>query len=105
MAFFDIVLRTSGSLHPGGDPDDFISTHTCVIRCTRDRDGKVFKVGRVKAYRIHAGLAPESGESVFDVCDAHSQEMGFERIKGTPFHGLSMDRVVPTLGDLLRPGM
>jgi hypothetical protein len=30
--------------------------------------------------------------------------MGFERIKGTPFHGLSMDRVVPTLEDLLRPG-
>jgi hypothetical protein len=32
-------------------------------------------VGRVKAYRIHAALARESGESVFDVCDAHSQAM------------------------------
>jgi hypothetical protein len=214
MAFFDIVLRTSGSLHPGGEPDDFISTHAGVIRCTRDRDGKVFKVGRVKAYRIHAGLAREAGESVFEVCDARSQEMcevydalfdpdddlnpeirdqfeaidsdvlvldyvllsprwrglklgllaarkvidllgggcglavsriaplhpdaeefkampagwiprhggvderraatarlrrhfrrmGFERIRGTRFHGLSMDRIVPTLEDLLRPG-
>jgi hypothetical protein len=215
MAFFDIVLRTSGSLHPGGGPDDFISTHTGVIRCTRDHDDKVFRVGRVKAYRIHAGLAREAGESVFEVCDAHSQEMhdvyaalfdpgednltpeirdqfeafdsdilmldyvvlsprwrglklgllaarkmidllgggcgltvsriaplnpdavefravlpgwiprhggveerraatvslrrhfrrmGFERIKGTRFHGLSMSRIVPTLEDLLRPG-
>jgi hypothetical protein len=75
MAFFDIVLQTQGSLHPGGDPDDFISTHTGVIRCTRDRDGKVFKVGRAKAYRIHADLAREAGESVFEVCDAHSQQM------------------------------
>jgi hypothetical protein len=30
--------------------------------------------------------------------------MGFERIKGTRFHGLSMARGVPTLEDLLRPG-
>jgi hypothetical protein len=75
MAFFDIVLRTSGSLHPGGEPDEFISTHTGVIRCTRDRDDKVFRVGRVKAYRIHAGFARQAGESIFAVCDARSQEM------------------------------
>jgi hypothetical protein len=215
MAFFDLILRTSGSLLPGGEPDDFISTYTGLIRCTRDRDGKVFRVGRAKAYRIHAGLAREAGEPVFDVCDAHSQEMqevyaglfdpedddlsqavrdqfdafdsdvlvldyvllsprwrglklgllaarkmidllgggcglvvsrigplnpdagefskvpagwiprhgsgdgeraakrklrrhfrrmGFERVKGTRFHGLSMARIVPTLEDLLRPG-
>jgi hypothetical protein len=214
MAFFDIVLRTSGSLHPGGEPDDFISTHTGVIRCTRDHDDKVFRVGRVKAYRIHTGQAREADESLFAVCDAHSQEfsevyealfdpaeddlrpairrrfeavdsdilvldyvlliprwrglrlgllaarkvidllgggcgltvsriaplnpdaeefrgvpagwiprhgsvderraatmklrrhfrrMGFERIRGTRFHGLSMARMVPTLEDLLRP--
>ncbi len=215
MAFFDLVLRTTGSLHPGGEPDDFVSTHAGVVRCTRDRDGKLFRVGKVKAYRIHAGLAHEAGEPVFDVCDAHSQEMqevyaslfdpedddlsqavrdqfdafdsdvlvldyvllsprwrglklgllaarkmidllgggcglvvsrlaplnpdagefskvpsgwiprhgsvdevraakrklrrhfrrmGFERIRSTRFHGLSMSRVVPTLEDLLRPG-
>ena len=34
----------------------------------------------------------------------HFRRMGFERIKGTRFHGLSLDRVVPTLEDLLRPG-
>lgn len=75
MAFFDLVLQTSGSLHPDGEPTDFVSTYTGVIRCTRDKDGKVVKVGKVKAYRIHADLAQENGVSVFEACDAHSQEM------------------------------
>src|SRR5437660_7870279 len=75
MAFFDIVLHTSGSLHPHGEPDDFISEYSGLIRCIRDRDGKVFRVGKAKAYRIHADLTHQSCESVFDVCDAHSQEL------------------------------
>jgi hypothetical protein len=73
MAFFDLVLQTSGSLHPGGEPDDFIAEYTGLVRCTRDRDGQTFKAGKVKAYRIHAELAREAGESLFEVCDAHSQ--------------------------------
>jgi hypothetical protein len=75
MASFDIVLQTGGSLHPDGEPDRFISAYTGQIRCTREHDGKVVKVGKAKAYRIHADLARQAGESVFDVCDAHSQEM------------------------------
>jgi hypothetical protein len=75
MAIFEIVLQTSGSLHPDGDPDDFITCHTGFIRRIRERDDKVFKAGLVRAYRIHAALAREAGESLFDVCDAHSQEM------------------------------
>src|SRR4051812_14523947 len=75
MARFDIVLQTSGSLHPKGEPDDYISDHAGVIRCTRDHDGQVSTVGRVRAFRIHVGLARQGGESVFDVCDAHSEEM------------------------------
>jgi hypothetical protein len=75
MATFDIVLRTSGSLHPEGEPDDFITCHSGFVRRIRDGDGKAFKVGMVRAYRIHAGLAREAGQSLFDVCDAHSQEM------------------------------
>src|SRR5262249_26033586 len=75
MASFDIHLQTCGTLHPDGGPSDFISAYTGVIRCYRDRDDKGFKVGKVKAYRIHADLARQSGESVFDVCDAHSQEL------------------------------
>jgi hypothetical protein len=74
MAFFDIILQTSGTLHPDGEPDDFIAEHTGVIRCTRD-SGRVSTVGKVKAYRIHAALAREAGETVFAACDAHSQLM------------------------------
>ena len=75
MAFFDLLLQTDGSLHPGGEPDHFVSEHVGVVRCTRDRDDKVFRVGRVRAHRIHADLARQGGESVFAVCDAHSQEL------------------------------
>jgi hypothetical protein len=75
MASFDIVLQTGGSLHPDGEPDDYIADYSGPIRCTRDRDGRVFKVGKVKAYRIHAALAADHGESVFDVCNCHSQQM------------------------------
>jgi hypothetical protein len=75
MAFFDIILQTSGSLHPDNDPTDFISTYTGIIRCTREKDGKVVKVGKVKAYRIHADLARENRSSVLEACDAHSHQM------------------------------
>lgn len=74
MAFFDIALRTGGSLHPAGEPSDFVSEYAGVIRCERE-DGRRATVGRVRAYRIHADLALECGESLFDVCDAHSQSM------------------------------
>jgi hypothetical protein len=75
MASFDLVLQTAGSLHPGGEPSDFVSAYRGAIRCTRGRDGKVFKVGRVKAHRVHADLAGRAGEPLCDVCDAHSQEL------------------------------
>ena len=75
MAFFNLVLQTGGTLHPHGEPDDFVSTHTGVIQCLREKDNRVVNVGKVKAYRVHTDLARQVGESVFDVCDAHSQEL------------------------------
>jgi hypothetical protein len=75
MATFDVTVQTSGCLHPYREPDDFISTYSALITCTRDPDGKRARVGRLKAYRLHAELAAEHGESLFDVCDAHSQSM------------------------------
>ena len=75
MATFDIRLRTGTTLHPDCDPSDYVSVYTGVILYSRERDGRVFKAGRVKAYRIHAGLAERGGESTFDVCDAYSQEL------------------------------
>jgi hypothetical protein len=75
MSTFDIALRTESSLHPHRDPDRFITEHRGGIRRTRDRDGKVSAVGLVQAQRIHVDLAQQAGVSLFDVCDAHSQEM------------------------------
>jgi hypothetical protein len=77
MGSFNVVLQTEASLHASKEPSDFISNHTGIIRYERDRDGKFFKVGKVRAYRIEAGLAFNNGESLFDVCDCHSQEMHF----------------------------
>jgi len=74
MTFFDLVLQTRGSLHPDGEPDRFISEHTGYILA--DRNGACTRrVGKVHAYRIHADLAAQSGEPLFDVCDAHSHEL------------------------------
>ena len=33
MVHFDLTLTTGGSLHPDGDPSEFISVHTGTIRC------------------------------------------------------------------------
>jgi hypothetical protein len=75
VSCFDVILRTEGSLHPDGEPDRFISHHTGIIRRTREGDHKTATVGLVRAYRIHGALAEAAGESLFDVCDCHSQEM------------------------------
>ena len=81
MASFDIVVRTGGSLHPDGEPCDFVSAYTGIITCTDDDTGAVTRVGRVTAVRVHAGLAQDAGETLFDVCDSYSQEL-------TNLHGL-----------------
>lgn len=75
MASFNIVLQTRGSLHPDGEPTDFVSEYTGVITCTDDETGAETKVGKVAALRVHAGLAHNAGESLFDVCDGHSDEL------------------------------
>ncbi len=74
MTFFDIVLRTEASLHPEGEPDDFITEYRGIIRCFGE-DNVVRRVGKVRAYRINAAVAADHGEPLFDVCNAHSQEM------------------------------
>jgi hypothetical protein len=75
MASFDLILKTRGRLHPDGEPTQFVSDYSGVITCTDDETGEVSKVGRVKALRVHAGLAHNAGEWLFDVCGAHSQEL------------------------------
>jgi hypothetical protein len=75
VASFDIVVRTRESLHPDGEPDRFVSEYSGIIVCTDDETGEESKVGKALALRVHAGLAQNAGESLFDVCDAHSHEL------------------------------
>jgi hypothetical protein len=74
MASFDLVLKTRASLHPDLEPTAFVSEYDAIITNTDD-EGGVTKVGRVHAIRVHAALAEEAGEILFDVCDAHSGEL------------------------------
>jgi hypothetical protein len=75
MASFDIVVRTRGSLHPDGEPSEYVSGYTGIVTCTDDETAEVTNVGKVTALRIHAALAHNAGESLFDVCDSHSAEL------------------------------
>jgi hypothetical protein len=75
LASFDIILRTEASLHPDGEPSDFVSTFKGIITCTDDATGKVSKVGKITALRVHVALAHNAGEALFDVCDCHSEEL------------------------------
>jgi hypothetical protein len=77
MAVFNIVLQTRSCIQSFDDPTDFISGYSGVITCTDDETGAETKVGRVSALRVHAGLACDAGESLFDVCDAHSGELQY----------------------------
>lgn len=77
MACFDIILKATASLHPHGEPSEFVSQYTGVITCTDDTTGEVSKVGKVAALRVHAALAYDAGESLFDVCGSHSAELNF----------------------------
>lgn len=75
MASFDIILKTRVGLHVDGEPSDFVSEYNGVIICEDEETGAVTKAGRVAARRVHATLARNAGEPLFDVCDCHSQEL------------------------------
>ena len=75
MASFDIILRSRASLHPDGEPTEFVSEFSGVIASTDDETGEVTRVGKAHALRAHAGLAENAGEALFEVCDAHSHEL------------------------------
>ncbi len=75
MGLFDIEVRSRMPLHRDGEPDDFITEHTAVVRYERPRDGRRFRVGKLLAYRIQADLAANAGVRLFEICDCHSQPM------------------------------
>jgi hypothetical protein len=60
MTFFDLVLQTTASMHPNGEPDEFISTFTGYMIAAGEDDVRR-RVGKVLAYRINSELAANSG--------------------------------------------
>jgi hypothetical protein len=74
VTFFDLALRTSASLHPGGPPNNLVSEYAGVIRA--EGDGAPRTVGRAHALRVHADLASRQGACLAEVCGAHSRELG-----------------------------
>ena len=45
MASFDVVVRTRASLHPDGEPSEFVSEYAGVITCTDGETGEQTRVG------------------------------------------------------------
>jgi len=72
MSFFFMTLQTGTNLHDHGEPGEYVVEHTAIIRYLREKDGRVFRVGKVHAYRIQAGRAANTGASLFDVCDSRA---------------------------------
>ena len=75
MASFSLALRTQATLHVDGEPSDFVTEYHGDLVCTDDETGDDTVAGHVRAQRVQAGLAADHGESLFDVCDSHSQEL------------------------------
>src|SRR5262249_18697098 len=74
MGFFHITCGTSVPVSSYDEPDDFVVTYTGEV-LYRDEDDQVSRAGEYTLYRVLAGLAADHGENLFDVCDAHSQEL------------------------------
>ncbi len=75
MGFFELVVQSTISLHGHGEPSEYVSEHTGYLRYLRARDDRLFKVGKVHAYRIHADRAANDGVPAAEVCDAHGKEL------------------------------
>ncbi len=74
MSSFSVVLHAEASLLVDGEPSDFVTEYDLSIVRT-DEDDNQTVAGHLRASRLHAGLALDHSEPLFDVCDAHSQEM------------------------------
>src|SRR5260370_2765353 len=75
VAYFDLAIRTGTGLPPYGEPCDFISDYTALLRYRRPSDDKVLQVGKLHAYRIHADLAFDHGKALVDVYDAYPRQL------------------------------
>ena len=75
MASFDLSLQTRTSLLVDGEPSDFIAEYHGEVLCIDDETGEETVAGHIHALRLQADMAADHGESLFDVCDSHSQTM------------------------------
>ena len=75
MGYFDLAIHTGTGLHPYGEPSDFIADYTALLRYRRASEPEALEVGRLHAYRIHADLVLDHGQSLLDVYDVHPQQL------------------------------
>jgi len=69
MGDFDILCQTAVPLSSYNEPDDFVVKYEATIR----HDGE--PIGEAVLYKVLLGLAANYGEHVFDIFDAHSQQL------------------------------
>jgi hypothetical protein len=72
---FTLVFQSESCLTKDGDYGEYISTYSGVIRYMGERDVRARPVGRFVAHRLHVDQAINDNVSLFDICDADSQEM------------------------------
>jgi hypothetical protein len=74
MGVFYITSSTSVPVSSYDELDDHVVTYTGEVEY-RDENDQVSQVGKYSLYRILGSLAVDHGEDLFDVFDAHSQEL------------------------------
>jgi hypothetical protein len=75
MASFDLTVQTRVSLPRFGEPFEFITEYTGVIRKYSDDSDSSVPIGKLKALYLHVGLAIDASMSLYDICDDHSEEL------------------------------
>jgi hypothetical protein len=74
MGWFEVTCETAVPVLSYEEPDDFVVEYTGEI-LHRDEEDRVTTAGEYGLYRVLGGLALNHGHDIYDVCDAHSQEL------------------------------
>jgi hypothetical protein len=61
--------------HCSDEPSEYVSLHEGVIHYEWGHGHKSLRAGRLRAYRIPAGLAADGDEPLLDVCNSHCAEV------------------------------
>jgi hypothetical protein len=74
MGWFEVTCQTAVPVSSYDEPDDFAVTYTGEV-LRRDEDNLVTTAGEYMLHRVLRGRAINHGEDMYEVCDAHSQEL------------------------------